>query len=102
VSFPAIRCPAIVVFDFGSGLIEDIKLAFRCLRLILRIPQFYDKWAKIDAKAEGWTESMRYLNGATSRLEPGTAIIAVCCRNGWMIRRTEAQIGDARRAKSRC
>lgn len=65
--FPLIHCPAIVVFDFGPGSAQHIKRAFRCMRVILRIPQFYDKWAKIDAKPEGWIESMRYLNGTTSR-----------------------------------
>jgi hypothetical protein len=65
--FPLIHCPAIVVFDFGSGSIQDIRKAFRCLRLVLKVPQFYDKWAKIDAKPEAWTESMRFLNGTTSR-----------------------------------
>jgi len=65
--FPLIHCPAIVVFDFGPGSGQHIKRAFRCLQPIFRTPQFYDKWAKIDAKPEGWIEAMRYLNGTTSR-----------------------------------
>jgi predicted nuclease of predicted toxin-antitoxin system len=65
--FPLIHCPAIVVFDFGSGSLREIAQAFRCLRSILRVPQFYDKWAKIDAKPWTWVEYCRYLNGTTSR-----------------------------------
>lgn len=65
--FPLIHCPAITVFDFGPGSIEHIKKAFRCLRSMIRIPQFYDKWAKIDAKPEALTEYMRFLNGTTAR-----------------------------------
>lgn len=65
--FPLIHCPAIVVFNFGSGSIRDVAHAFRCLRSILRIPQFYDKWTKIDATPETWVEYSRYLDGTTSR-----------------------------------
>lgn len=65
--FPMIHSPAIIVFDFGSGSTRDIRLAFRCLRNVLRVPQFYDKWAKFDASPDTWTESIRYLDGTTSR-----------------------------------
>jgi predicted nuclease of predicted toxin-antitoxin system len=64
---PLIRCPAIFVFDFGSGSIEEMKQAFRCLESALQMPQFFDKWWKVDAKRDCWTETVRYLDGTTSR-----------------------------------
>jgi hypothetical protein len=30
-------------------------------------PQFYDKWVKIDAKRDCWTEHLRFRDGTTSR-----------------------------------
>lgn len=66
--FPLIHCPAIVVFDFGSGSQrEEIQPSFTCLKRVLRSPQFFDKWAKIDAKRDSWTEYARHLDGTTSR-----------------------------------
>jgi len=65
--FPLIHCPAIVVFNFGGGTDREILQAFRCLRNILTVPQFYDRWAKFDATRDGWTENVRFLNGSTSR-----------------------------------
>ncbi len=65
--FPLIHCPAIVVFNFGSGSVGEVRQSLACLRTILGIPQFYDKWTKIDAKPDGWTEYSRYLNGTISR-----------------------------------
>jgi predicted nuclease of predicted toxin-antitoxin system len=65
--FPLIHCPAILVFDFGSGSPREILRAFTCLRRILSTPQFFDKWTKIDANRESWTEYSRTLDGQTHR-----------------------------------
>lgn len=65
--FPLIHCPAIVVFGFGSGSIEQIRDAFTCLKTMFGSPQFFDKWIKIDAKRTSWTEYARHLDGTTSR-----------------------------------
>ncbi len=65
--FPLVHSPALVVFDFGSGSVSEIRQAFNCLGTIQRIPQFYDKWIKIDAKRDSWTEHCKFLNGSTSR-----------------------------------
>lgn len=65
--FPLIHCPVIVVCDFGSGSSNEMRQTFRCLRAMFTVPQFFDKWTKIDAKRESWTEYCRYLNGRTSR-----------------------------------
>lgn len=65
--FPLIHCPAIAVFDFGSGSATDIRRALTCLQRALSAPQFYDKWIKIDAKRDSWTEYARHLDGTTSR-----------------------------------
>ena len=65
--FPLIHSPALFVFDFGSGSEYEILLAFRCLRAVLRMPQFFDKWSKHDAKRDGWTEIARHQDGTTSR-----------------------------------
>jgi predicted nuclease of predicted toxin-antitoxin system len=65
--FPLVHCPAIVVFDFGSGSSREMKGAFQCLRTMYGSPQFFDKWVKIDAKRDCWSEYWRFLNGTTSR-----------------------------------
>jgi predicted nuclease of predicted toxin-antitoxin system len=65
--FPLIHCPAIAVFDFGSGNAREIRQAFSCLERVLGSPQFFDKWVKIDAKRDSWTEYSRSLDGTTSR-----------------------------------
>jgi predicted nuclease of predicted toxin-antitoxin system len=66
--FPLIHCPAITVFDFGSGSPrEEIQQSFTCLKRVLRSPQFFDKWTKIDARRDSWTEYSRHLDGTTSR-----------------------------------
>ena len=66
--FPPIHCPAIVVCDFGSGSIEEMQKTLRSIRCILSTPQFFDKWVKIDAKRESWTEHCRFLNGTTAKI----------------------------------
>ncbi len=65
--FPLIHCPAIDVCDFGRSSAREISDTFNCLTCIFRGPQLYDKWVKIDAKRDGWTESIRHLDGTTSR-----------------------------------
>lgn len=65
--FPLVHCPAIVVFDFGSGSLEEIRRSFACLKTMLGFPQIFDKWIKIDAKRDSWTEYVRTLDGKTSR-----------------------------------
>jgi predicted nuclease of predicted toxin-antitoxin system len=65
--FPLVHCPAIAVFDFGRGSPKEILDALQCLSSAFRLPQFYDKWLKIDATRDSWIENARYLNGATSR-----------------------------------
>jgi predicted nuclease of predicted toxin-antitoxin system len=65
--FPLHKCPALVVFDFGRGTLTEMRLAFRCLSLVHRAPEFYDYWAKLDATPTEWTEHLRCLNGETSR-----------------------------------
>jgi predicted nuclease of predicted toxin-antitoxin system len=65
--YPLIHCPAIFVFDFGSGSAEEMKQAFQCLATVFRTPQFFDKWCKVDAKRDCWTEHVRHLDGTTSR-----------------------------------
>ncbi|MBI1210454.1 MAG: hypothetical protein GC190_03250 [Alphaproteobacteria bacterium] len=65
--FPLIHCPAIFVFDFGTGTADEMRQAFRCLATIFAMPQFFDKWCKVDAKRDGWTEYVRHLDGTTSR-----------------------------------
>jgi len=65
--FPLIHCPAIAVFDFGSGSQEEIRRSFTCLRRVLSTPQFFDKWTKTDAGSDSWTEYSRTLDGSTSR-----------------------------------
>jgi predicted nuclease of predicted toxin-antitoxin system len=64
---PLIHCPAIVVFDFGSGSTGDIARTLRCLNYIWMVPVFYDKWVKLDANREGWTEYVRFQDGSTNK-----------------------------------
>jgi len=65
--FPLIHCPAIVVCDFGRVSAREIDDTFNCLTCIFCGPQFYDKWVKIDAKRDSWTEYIRHLDGSRSR-----------------------------------
>ena len=65
--FPLFHCCAIVVFDFGSGTRNEMVRAMRALIAIDRAPSFYDKWARLHAKPDEWTEETRHLDGSTSR-----------------------------------
>jgi hypothetical protein len=65
--FPIIHCPAIVVCNFGSGTATEIRDTFFCLWSIFAAPQFFDKWSKIDAKRDSWTEYVRFQDGSTAR-----------------------------------
>ena len=65
--FPLIHCPAIIVCDFGTGTVAEIRSTFNCLGGAFQAPQFYDKWMKIDAKRAGWIEYMRFQDGTTSK-----------------------------------
>ena len=65
--YPLIHCPAIFVFDFGSGSLKELKQAFSCLAGVFRTAQFFDKWCKVDAKRDCWTEHFRHLDGTTSK-----------------------------------
>jgi hypothetical protein len=65
--FPLIHCPAIVVCDFGTGTAAEIRSTFQCLRGVFTVPQLHDKWVKIHARRDSWTEYIRYLDGTTSR-----------------------------------
>jgi hypothetical protein len=56
-----------VVFDFGSGSLEEIRDAFKSIDTMFGSPQFFDKWIKFDAKRTSWTEYARHLDGTTSR-----------------------------------
>ncbi len=64
---PLIHCPALIVFDFGSGTQDEIIRAYRCLYLIFTAYQFFDKWIKIDAKRDEWIEMIRFQDGSTRR-----------------------------------
>ncbi|HTD17748.1 MAG TPA: DUF5615 family PIN-like protein [Chthoniobacterales bacterium] len=65
--FPLVHCPALVVCDFGGRTLGEILSTFRCLGSVFSAPQFFDKWTKIDARRDGWSEYARHLNGTTSR-----------------------------------
>lgn len=65
--FPLIHCPAIAVFDFGSGTLREIQKSFACLQRAVGFPQFFDKWVKIDAHPDSWIEYCRHLDGTTFR-----------------------------------
>ena len=65
--FPLIHCPALIVCDFGGGTADEITRTFDCLGGPFRAPQFFDKWVKIHATRDGWTERNRNLDGTTAR-----------------------------------
>jgi hypothetical protein len=65
--FPLIHCPAIFVFDFCRGTGREMKQSFGCLVSIFLAPQLFDKWCKVDARPDSWTEYARFLNGSTAR-----------------------------------
>ncbi len=65
--FPLVHCPAIVICDLGSATPAEIKATFTCLGTIFAAPYFFDKWTKIHAKQDCWTEHIRFLDGTTLR-----------------------------------
>jgi predicted nuclease of predicted toxin-antitoxin system len=65
--FPLVHCPVIVVCAFGSASSNEMRQTFRCLRTMSSFPQAFDKWTKIEAKRESWTEYARFLNGTSSK-----------------------------------
>jgi hypothetical protein len=65
--FPLIHCPAVIVCDFGKGSVREIARAFQCLRNVFDVPQFHNKWIKIDASCDSWTERLRFLDGSTAK-----------------------------------
>jgi predicted nuclease of predicted toxin-antitoxin system len=65
---PIIQCPVVVVCDFGSGTPLEIWRTFRCLWEIFRVPQFFDKWAKFDARPGSWIETLRFQDGTATRV----------------------------------
>jgi predicted nuclease of predicted toxin-antitoxin system len=66
--FPLVQCPALVVFDIGRVTAREIWDTFKCLGAIFSVPQFFDKWTKIYAKRDGWTDYGRNLDGTTARV----------------------------------
>jgi predicted nuclease of predicted toxin-antitoxin system len=65
--FQLIHCPTIAVRDFGKCSMIEIANTLRCLGVIVAVPQFFEKWTKIDARQDGWTQYSRHLDGTTSR-----------------------------------
>jgi hypothetical protein len=65
--FPLIHCPALIVCDFGRGTEREIRDTFKSLGAVFSTPQLFDKWTKIDARRDSWTEFARYLDGTASR-----------------------------------
>ena len=65
--FPLIQCPAIAVFNFGSGSSREIYRAYRSIHTAFRASQFYDKWTKIEASPNNWSLFTRHLDGTTAR-----------------------------------
>jgi predicted nuclease of predicted toxin-antitoxin system len=65
--FPLVHCPAVVVCDLGSGSRQELRKTFVCLKTAFALPQFYDRWIKIDARPDSWIEYARFLDGTTSR-----------------------------------
>lgn len=64
--FPLIHCPAIIICDFGRCSVREIHGTFGCLWSVFAVPQMYDKWVKIDANQDCWTEHIRFLDGNTA------------------------------------
>jgi hypothetical protein len=65
--FPIMLSPVLVVCDFGSGRPDEIYQTLFCLWEIFTAPQFFDKWTKIDANREAWTQTTRFQDGSQMR-----------------------------------
>jgi hypothetical protein len=65
--FPLTSCPAIYVFNFGGGTEGEMHQALLCVWGPFVAPPFFDKWCKVDAGRDCWVESVRYLDGCSSR-----------------------------------
>jgi predicted nuclease of predicted toxin-antitoxin system len=65
--FPLLSCPPVVVFDFREGATTTMLKAFLVLNQFISFPEKLDKWCKFGANLDGWTATMRYLDGSSSR-----------------------------------
>jgi predicted nuclease of predicted toxin-antitoxin system len=88
--FPLIHCPAIAVFDFGKGSPREILAALQCLRTAFRIPQFYDKWMKIEAAKDSWLKP--HVSSMAPRRAPAIAGSEENSRSGPSKRLTSSMI----------
>lgn len=90
--FRLIHCPALIVFDFGNGTVDDIRSTFACLGGPFSVPQFFDKWTKIHATRDGWTEHTRHLDGTTAaRIAACSSKNAVSLSSAKTVKRRPAQ-----------
>ena len=65
--FPIVKMPATVVFDFGTASDRSVLATLTPVGFVWRFPDLYDKWVRIHAHAESWTEEVRYLDGTSGR-----------------------------------
>jgi uncharacterized protein DUF5615 len=65
--FPIVKMPATIVFDFGDGSDGAVLAALTPLGFVWRFPDLYDKWVRIHAHTEHWTEEVRLLDGTSGR-----------------------------------
>jgi predicted nuclease of predicted toxin-antitoxin system len=65
--FPLVKAPGTVVFDFGDGTSREIIRALTPLAHVWHYPDFYDRWVKILAHADHWTEDTLFLDGTSAR-----------------------------------
>jgi hypothetical protein len=65
--FPLNQIPTIIVFDFGNGTKQEMARALRCVVGVARAPHFYDKWSRLHAHPDFWTEEACFLDGTRAR-----------------------------------
>jgi predicted nuclease of predicted toxin-antitoxin system len=65
--FPLAFCPAVFVFQFGSGTVRDMRRALRCLAPVLAGPGSSRIHCKVEAESDAWIEHYHRPNGLRVR-----------------------------------
>ncbi|WP_243050403.1 DUF5615 family PIN-like protein [Dyella sp. RRB7] len=65
--FPLARCPALFIFQFGSGSVRDMRRALRCLAPVLAGPGASRSGCKVEAESDAWIEHYRRPDGTVVR-----------------------------------
>lgn len=66
--YPLLKCPTLVVCDFGSGTRDEINNSFNCCFMSIEgAPELFTHSVKVEARPSEWTEKTRCQEGHAER-----------------------------------